>query len=163
MMSIGSMPPPPPPPGMSRESAVQALDEQVEAGEITTEDQDAMMAALDAIHAERQEAGPPEPGSKPPSKDEMLANMETMLSDQVDAGTLTQDQADELLGMFESGEMGGPPPPPPPPGGQASGAGSQTDQLLSAILEELQSGSGYDETGDSSSSEAEALIVDYTA
>ena len=162
MMSVGSMPSMPPGPS-PRDQIVSKLDAQVEAGEITAEDEDAMMAALDAIHAERQEAGPPEPGSKPPSKDEMLANMETMLSDQVDAGTLTQDQADELLGMFESGEMGGPPPPPPPPGGQASGVGSQTDQLLSAILEELQSGSGYDETGDSSSSDAEALIVDYTA
>lgn len=154
-MQIGSMPMMPQGPS-PRDQVVSNLSAQVEAGDITAEDQDAMMAALDAIHAERKEAGPPEPGSTPPTREDMQANFETMLSDQVEAGTLDQDQADHLAEMFEEGELGR--PPKPGPGGQ----GGDAEELMSAILSQLQSSATYDGSGEQSGS-VTSLLADYTA
>ena len=159
-MQISSMPIMPP--GVSpRDHVVSNLKSQVEAGEITSEDQDAMLEALDAIHAERMEAGPPPPGSTPPSQEEMQANFETLLSDQIEAGTIDQDQADKLLEMFEDGELGGPPAggPPPPPG--ESAGGSSLEDLMNSILAQLQSGSNYDDSGDQSSSSIASFLADF--
>ncbi|MBD8876290.1 hypothetical protein [Roseibium polysiphoniae] len=154
MMSIGSAPPPP------QQTMQSQLTAQVEAGEITSEDSDAMLAALEAIHDDMAPEGGP--SSTPPSKEEMQEKMEGLLSDQVDAGTLTQEQADELSAMFESGEMG--PPPPPPPGGEASGSDSSSEDLVALLLEELTSStSSYSESGDSTSSATSSLLVDYLA
>jgi len=157
-MQIGSLPTAPP--GVSpRDQVVSNLSAQVEAGDITAEDQNAMLEALDAIHAERMEAGRPEPGSTPPTRAEMQANFESMLSDQVDAGTLDQDQADHLAEMFENGELGR-----PPKGGPGAGpAGGKVEELLSAILTQLQSSAAYDGSGDQSGSGVTALLADYTA
>ncbi|WP_422377383.1 hypothetical protein [Roseibium sp.] len=154
-MQIGSMPMMPQ--GASpRDQVANTLNAQVEAGDITSEDQDAMMAALDAIHTERMEAGRPEPGGTPPSREEMQASFESMLSDQVEAGTLDQDQADHLAEMFEEGELGRPPKP-----GLGSGQGGAAQELLSAILSQLQSGSTYDGSGEQSG-EVASLLADYT-
>ncbi|MCK7613532.1 hypothetical protein [Roseibium sediminicola] len=159
-MQIGSMPMMPPG-GSPRDQVVNNLSAQVEAGEITAEDQDAMMEALDAMHAERMENGPPAPGSAPPSQEEIQANFESMLAEQVEAGTLGQDQADHLAEMFEEGELGRPPEGqgPPPPGGEGGGS---MDELMSAILSQLQSGSTYDGSGEQTGSIA-SLLADYTA
>eukprot|EP00903_Cladosiphon_okamuranus_P001965 g1963.t1 len=154
-MQIGSMPMMPP--GASpRDQVVSNLSAQVEAGEITAEDQDAMMEALDAIHAERKETGRPEPGSTPPTREEMQANFESMLSEQVEAGTLDQDQADHLAEMFEDGELGR-----PPKEGPRNGQSGQMEELMSAILSQLQSGATYDGSGEQSGSVA-SLLADYT-
>jgi len=161
MMQIGSMPMMPPG-GSPRDQAVTSLSAQVEAGEISTEDQDAMLEALDAIHAERMEAGPPEPGSAPPTQEEMLANFESMLAEQVEAGTLDQEQADKLAEMFEEGELGGPPPggQMPPPGGEG---GNMMEDFMSSLLAQLQSGSSYDGDGSQSTTDVASLLADYTA
>ncbi|MBN9671629.1 hypothetical protein [Roseibium aggregatum] len=165
MMSIGSMPAMPPSGPSPRDQIVSELEEQVEAGEITSEDQDAMLEALDAIHAERMEAGPPDFSAGPPSEEEMQANFESMLSEQVEAGTLDQDQADQLSEMFASGELGGPPaggdmPPPPPPGGGESGSDS-TEELMTTLLESLQSSNSYNESGDQATTSISSLLADY--
>ncbi len=56
MMPIGSMPLMPP--GASpRDQVVSSLNAQVEAGEITAEDQEAMLGALDAMHEARVAEG----------------------------------------------------------------------------------------------------------
>lgn len=159
MMSIGSAPPPPPP----QQSIKGQLDEQVAAGEITSEDEDAMLSALEAIKEDMAPDSPPAPGSKPPSQEEMQAKLEGLLSEQVEAGTLTQDQADELAGLFESGDVG-PPPPPPGDGPEASGeTDSDSEDLIAKLLEELQQQTGYSDTGDSTSTAASSLLVDYLA
>jgi hypothetical protein len=156
------------PPGVSpRDQVVSNLKSQVEAGEITTEDQDAMLEALDAIHAERMEAGPPERGSAPPSQEEMQANFASLLSEQIEAGTIDQDQADKLLEMFEEGELGRPPAGGPPAGGMpppgANAGGSSVEDLMNSILAQLQSGSNYDGNGDQSSSAIASLLADFKA
>jgi len=161
-MQIGSMSPPPPGPS-PRDQAVSSLQSKVDAGEISADDKDAMLEALDAMHEERKAAGRPEPGSARPSREEMQANFENLLSSQVEAGTLTQEQADELSSMFEDGELGKPKGPGGQggPGGAQAGGGDRTEELLSAILSELQSQSAYNETG-TSSSDVSALVADYT-
>jgi len=159
-MQIGSMPMMPPG-GSPRDQVVSNLSAQVDAGEITAEDQDAMMEALDAMHAERMENGPPEPGRTPPSQEEIQANFESMLSEQVEAGTLDREQADHLAEMFEEGELGRPPEGQGPQTPQGSEGGSM-DELMSAILSQLQSGSGYDGSGEQSGGVA-SLLADYTA
>lgn len=166
MMSIGSMPAMPPG-GSPRDQAVSSLNEQVEAGEITASDQEAMLEALDAMHEERMEAGKPDHASGPPSEEEMQAKLESMLSDQVESGTISQEQADHLTEMFEEGELGGPPKGPPPsggPGGQMAGSAesSSAEDLMSSILEQLQSSSAYDDSGDQSSSTVASLLADFT-
>ena len=79
----------------------------------------------------------------------MQANFESMLSDQVEAGTLDQDQADHLAEMFEEGELGR-----PPKQGPGGGQGGAAEELLSAILSQLQSGSTYDGSGEQSGATA---------
>ncbi|POF28708.1 hypothetical protein [Roseibium marinum] len=161
MMSIGSMPAMSPPTS-PRDQIVSKLDEQVEAGEITSEDQDAMLDALDTIHAERMEAGAPDFSAGPPSKEEMQANFESMLADQVESGTLDQEQADQLAEMFESGELGGRAEggPPPPPGGAQQGS-DPLEELMATLLETLQSDSGYDGSGEQSSSSVASMLADF--
>jgi len=150
-----------PPGGSPRDQVVSNLNAQVEAGEITADDQDAMLEALDAMHAERMENGPPEPGSTPPSQEEIQANFEALLTEQIEAGTLDQEQADHLTEMFEEGEIGRPPKGdgPPPPG---SGGGAM-EEIMSAVLIQLQSGSTYDGTGEQSGSGVASLFADYSA
>lgn len=160
-MQIGSMSMMPPG-GSPRDQVVSTLTAQVEAGDITADDQEAMLEALDAIHAERRENGPPQPGSPAPSQEDMQANFDAMLAGQVEAGTLDQEQADHLAEMFAEGALGRPPEGqgPPPPAGDA-GSGSM-NELMSAILSQLQSGSTYDGSGKQSGGVA-ALLADYKA
>ncbi|PVB61637.1 hypothetical protein [Labrenzia sp. 011] len=149
-----------------RDQVVSKLDEEVAAGEITSEDQDAMLEALDAIHAERMESGAPDRTSEPPSKEEMQAGFESMLTEQVEAGTLDQEQADQLADLFESGELGGPakdgPPPPPPPSGEAQQDSDSIESLMSTLLETLQSDTGYDGSGEQSASGLTSILADFT-
>ncbi|SHM22174.1 hypothetical protein [Roseibium suaedae] len=166
MTSISTALPPPPP----QKSIQSKLSEQVSAGEITSDDMDAMLSALDAIH---DDMAPEATGSsEPPSKEEMQSKLESLLSEQVEEGTLTQDQADELSAMFESGEMGPPPPPPgegpmgPPPSGDmsASSEDDESEDLVQKLLAQLSSSqtSGYSASG-STTSTSSSLLVDYTA
>ncbi|MFN4127282.1 hypothetical protein [Pannonibacter indicus] len=138
------------------------LTEQVSSGEITSSDMDAMLSALEAIDSEMGPGG--SAPSAPPSREEMQTKLESLLSEQVEAGTLTQDQADELASLFESGEMA----PPPPPGG---GGGmppmteddDTTEDILAKLLEELQTKTGYSASGTNTVASSTSLIVDYTA
>ncbi|CUA91953.1 hypothetical protein [Pannonibacter indicus] len=138
------------------------LTEQVSSGEITSSDMDAMLSALEAIDSEMGPGG--SAPSAPPSREEMQTKLESLLSEQVEAGTLTQDQADELASLFESGEMA----PPPPPGG---GGGmppmteddDTTEDILAQLLEELQTKTGYSASGTNTVASSTSLIVDYTA
>ncbi|MGY4749856.1 hypothetical protein ACVNHC_08375 [Pannonibacter sp. Q-1] len=137
------------------------LTEQVSSGEITSSDMDAMLSALEAIDGEMGPGG--SAPSAPPSQGEMQAKLESLLSEQVEAGTLTQDQADELASLFESGEMA----PPPPPGGGGMPPMTEdddtTEDILAKLLEELQTKTGYSASGTNTVASSTSLIVDYTA
>jgi hypothetical protein len=164
MMSIGSMPMVPPG-GSPRDQVVNNLSAQVEAGEISSEDQEAMLEALDTIHAQREATEKPDFSSGPPAKEEVLAKFETMLSDQIDAGTISQEQADHLSEMFEDGGLGN--PGHVGPLGQAPGAqsdvqsGAMMEELMKVVLEQLQGSSSYDGNGDRSSSNVSSLLADF--
>ncbi len=161
MISVGSSPPSP-------QQAMQSqLSAQVEAGAITEDDSDAMLVALEAIHDDMAPEGGP--SSEPPSQEEMQEKLEGLLSEQVEAGTLTQEQADELSAMFESGEMGPPPPPggapmAPPPSEASGESSTDSENLVAKLLEELSSSetSGYSQTGDTTTT-ASSMLVDYLA
>lgn len=137
------------------------LLQQVSAGEITSEDSDAMLAALEAISEDMAPSGTT--SETPPSEEEMQAKLESLLSEQVEAGTLTQEQADELADMFESGDMG----PPPPPSASASSDSDDSEDLVAKLLEELSSAasSSYSEDGSttSSTSSTSSILVDFLA
>ncbi|KZM48511.1 hypothetical protein OA90_20290 [Labrenzia sp. OB1] len=152
-----------PPAASPRDQIVSKLEAQVEAGEITSEDQDAMLDALDAMHSERMEAGVPDFSSGPPSKEEMQANFESMLADQVESGTLDQEQADQLAAMFESGELGGRAEgnPPPPPPGEAQQGSDPMEELMASLLETLQSDSVYNDSGEQSLSGVASMLADF--
>lgn len=164
-MQIGSGPPSP------QQMMETQLSKQVEAGDITSEDSDAMLAALEAIH---DDMAPDQTAStEPPSQEEMQTKLEGLLSEQVEAGTLTSEQADELAAMFESGEMGPPPPPGgmggapmgPPPSDSAESE-SESEDLVAKLLEELSAANSdsYSSEGtSSSSSDVTSLFADYLA
>ncbi len=137
------------------------LTEQVSSGEITSSDMDAVLSALEAIDGEMGPGGCAP--SAPPSQEEMQAKLESLLSQQVEVGTLTQAQADELASLFESGEMA----PPPPPGGGGMPPMTEdddtTEDILAKLLEELQTKTGYSASGTNTVASSTSLIVDYTA
>nr|WP_319484085.1 hypothetical protein [uncultured Cohaesibacter sp.] len=147
----------------------QELQSLVAAGEISSDDQDALSTALDAIGNEMQGTAPGA-STPPPSKEEVQNKIDSLIQDQVEAGTLTEEQADELSSLFEDvtsasspdgasgpggpGGPGGPPPGPPP--GEASATSSEetssdddTSTLLQTFLEKLQeqNASGYGSAG----------------
>lgn len=165
MTSISTALPPPPP----QKSIQSKLSEQVSAGEITSDDMDAMLSALEAIHDDM--APEATSSTEPPSKEDMQSKLESLLSEQVEEGALTQDQADELSAMFESGDMGPPPPPPgegpmgpPPSGDMSASSGEDSEDLVQKLLAQLSASqaSGYSASGFTTST-AGSLLVDYTA
>lgn len=114
------------------------------AGKISKTDQDALGSALDAIDssisAERSS------GTK--SSGDMKSRIDGLIQEQVDAGTLTADQAEELQGFFAQGPKRGGPggpggpggaggPPPPPPSDETS---DETQDSLTSSIASLASG-----------------------
>lgn len=164
MMSIGAMhsvPPGPPP----RDQVASELEEKVQAGEITSDDQEAMLEALDSLHEKTMETGRPDFSSGPPSKEEMQTNLVSMLNEQVEAGTLDQEQAEKLADMFENGELGGPGAgegATPASRGDEGGTGDgMMEELMNSLLAGLQGQSSYGETGDRSTSGVASLLADF--
>ena len=86
----------------------------VSAGTISSEDQKALGTALDSIDSSLSSDAT---GRK--SGGSIRDRIDSLIDAQVDGGTLTSDQADELKEFFAQGpggpgRPGGPPPPPPP-------------------------------------------------
>ncbi|MET1411580.1 hypothetical protein ABVF61_04890 [Roseibium sp. HPY-6] len=161
MISIGASPMMPPPGTSPRDQVASTLEAKVETGEISAEDSEAMLSALDAMHEERKASGLPDFSSGPPSKEEIAAKFDTLLSDQVDAGALSQDQADQLSALFEEGEIG-----PKARFGDLANSGGQDlnaliQEFMASVLEQVQTGTSYDESGETSSSNAASLLADF--
>lgn len=175
-----------------REMLQNTLASQVSNGEVSASDQSALSSALDAIdQAMKAERGSfSSTRTAPPSPDEAKAKIDSLIAEQVEAGTLTEDQAAELKEIFSETFAQGPgggrgpggagghppgPPPGPPPGeeGDSSGTTSFTittnDSAVSTALQDLlkqlqeKLGSGYGTSGQSTTSSSSSILFDVSA
>lgn len=168
-----------------REMLQNTLASQVSTGEVSASDQNALSSALDAIdQAMKAERGSfSSTRTAPPSPDEAKARIDSLIAEQVEAGTLTEDQAAELKEIFSETFAQGPgggrgpggPPPGPPPGqeGESSGTTSFTittndsavSTALQDFLKQLQEklGSGYGTSGQSTAGSSSSLLFDVSA
>ena len=109
MMPMGGMQPMSP-----QERMEDKLTALVSSGEINSTDEEAISNALDDIDSALQSSAPEE-GSPPPTREEMEATIDSLIDEQVEAGNLTEEQAEELSAMFDDLQEEGPQGPPPPP------------------------------------------------
>ncbi len=157
------------------------LNSEVSAGTIASSDQSALSAALKDIDSQLRSGSSQSSGTSPPSRSDMKAKIDSLISSEVKSGKLTSDQAAELQKVFantlQNGHGGPGGPPPGAPGGtggadSSSGGdgaqGSSTDSditnLLADFMKLLQSGtnqqSTYGANGQSQTRSA-ALLVDF--
>lgn len=164
------------------------LQSEVSAGTISSSDQSALSTALTDIDTALQQSRSSDQSSGArPSKDDLDARIDDLISNEVASGTLTSDQATALKGVFQSafskgpggaGDAGGPPPGPPPDGRSPdssttdSTSGTSSDsttadilaQFLQALQQSQSSHSSYGASGTTSSSgnsDFSALLIDY--
>src|SRR5258708_39490794 len=112
------------------------LQSEVDAGKISSTDQDALTSALTDIDSSLQSSRSSGSSSKKTSPDDLKAKIDDLIAGEVSSGKLTSDQATELKGVFESafskggsggaGGAGGPAGAggPPPPGDSDSSSSS---------------------------------------
>ncbi len=95
----------------------KTLETQVSSGAVASSDESALSSALDSIDASMSASRGTKESGDPKAK------IDALIDAQVNAGSLTSDQAEELRGVFSSafasgphgaGGAGGPPPGPPP-------------------------------------------------
>ncbi len=165
-----------------RESLQKELDSEISSGTIQESDRSALEDAFDAIDQAMQANRPTEGSGRPSSPQDMQQKLADLVDEQVDAGTLTSDQADELKQLFASaapqggpgGPGGGPGGPPPPESEEAADAASSSTssssdlaKLLEEFLKQLQekksSTTTYGAGGATSSSSLTSLVLDTTA
>jgi hypothetical protein len=130
------------------------LTQEVSAGTISSDDQDALSGALDSIDQSlsSQRDADRASGTRP-SPDDLKSKVDDLISAQVSSGKLTGDQADELKNVFSqafaNGPGGGPGGPGGPgghggpggpggPGGGAPGASGNTDSTSDSSDTDLQ-------------------------
>jgi len=169
-----------------REMLQNTLASQVSTGEVSASDESALTSALDAIdQAMKAERGSfSATRTAPPSPDEAKARIDSLIAEQVEAGTLTEDQAAELKEIFSEtfaqgpgggrgpGGAGGPPSGPPGEAGDSSKTSftittndSAVSTALQDFLKQLQEklGSGYGISGQSTAGSSSALLFDVSA
>ena len=147
------------PPKISMQDRLQKeLAGGISSGTISESDENALSDAIDAIdEAMRSDASST---ASPSSPEETKAKIQSLIDEQVEAGTLTSEQADELSSLFENAAPQGDRGAPPPNGGQD---GSQAlDDFLSSLRAQSTT-SGYGASGSASTGEASALVYDTTA
>ena len=109
---------------------MRTLESMVKSGEISSSDESTLSSALSTIDDSLKSDAASSAGSTPPSPEDMQKKVSDLIQKQVDAGSLTSDQADELSDVFEKafsngpGGAGGPPPGPPPSDSASSSNGS---------------------------------------
>lgn len=163
------------------------IDAAVETGAITAADEAALETALDAI--DNALVSSISDGASRLDPSAMKERIDSLIDDQVAAGTLTEEQAATLQSFFEEGAppalpenmqdmgmqgMDGMPPPPPPRPGESDGSTASTsgdvsvDQLnaiiafLENLRESMASNSDIYSTS-STSADSSGLIVDSVA
>ncbi|AVO44809.1 hypothetical protein C6569_06905 [Phreatobacter cathodiphilus] len=168
-----------------RDMLQNTLAAQVSSGEVSSSDASALSSALDQIdQAMKAERGSfSSTRTAPPSPDEAKSKIDSLIAEQVEAGTLTEDQAAELKEIFSETFANGPgggrgpggPPPGPPPGEESESSGttsltittndSAVSTALQDFLKQLQEklGSGYGTSGQSTSGTSTSLLFDVSA
>lgn len=142
----------------------QELQSMSESGAISSQDQEALSSALYAIGGElrsERTAG----ATKPPSAEAMQEKVDGLIGEQVEAGTLTEEQAKQLSDLFE--EMASQRPEHgktgrSPGAGKAEGQGGEQN-MLGQFLQQMQeqSASSYGATGTLSADGS--MLMDYVA
>jgi hypothetical protein len=146
-----------------RDRLQNELTTHATAGTVKSEDVQALTTALDdidaSLSAERTSAGS---GARP-SPSELTDKVNDLIDGLVDKGKLTDDQAEELKGVFASALPQGGPPPGPPPGGGASGKETDSSKLLSDSLKLLQESNaqstGYGANGSSTNQPLDPSLI----
>jgi hypothetical protein len=169
-----------------RDRLQDELTSEVSAGTVNAADQAALSAAIDEIDSSLKSAGEAarKSGSARPSPDEMKSKISDLIDEQVSAGKLTSEQAEELSNIFEQTVAGGPGGPPPGggpggpggPRGASGGAGESDDSsstsststeddimklltdFMKALQEKVSKNSGYSSNGQSTSVSASLVI-----
>jgi hypothetical protein len=154
------------------------LRSDISTGNIQSSDQSALEAALTGIDETLSSGRSSETsGGKPPSPDEMKEKIADLIQQQVDAGTLTDDQGDELAKVFDetftkgTQGAGGPPPGPPPEelSSDAAEDSSSSSTSIADILKELQAAlaesnqTSYGASGTSTSTSTTSYLFDLVA
>lgn len=177
MSTIGSLPGFQPGPPEAR--TAHSLANKIDTGEISSTDGAALASSLEAIHGElrtdRQEHRA-QGGSKP-SKEELTAKIDDLISSQVESGALTEEQGEQLSELFQetlakgkgpkgeggeggpNGDLGGPRGPGGPGG---AGGGGKSDALVQ-FLQQLQQENATEYSEDGTLSSNQSLLFDYTA
>jgi hypothetical protein len=121
------------------------LADEVTSGTVAASDESALSDAIDAIDQSLTSEAVPS-GASP---GDMTSKIEQLIDRQVEAGTLTEDQATELKKVFSDAApqaQAGSAPPPPPAGGGGGGAppadassseSSSTSTTAADLLEEF--------------------------
>jgi hypothetical protein len=168
-----------------RDMLQNTLAAQVSSGEVSSSDASALSSALDQIdQAMKAERGSfSSTRTAPPSPEEAQSKIDSLIAEQVEAGTLTEDQAAELKEIFSETFANGPgggrgpggPPPGPPPGDESESSGttsltittndSAVSTALQEFLKQLQEklGSGYGTSGQLTSGSSTSLLFDVSA
>lgn len=167
-----------------RELLQNELLSEISSGTISSTDQEALTAALDDIDsalrssAESSRAA----GSRPPSPTEMKSKIDDLIAGEVDKGTITSDQADELKAIFSNalpqggprdgggpggpGGAGGPPPVSGEKDSESTSSSTETDvtellqEFLKSLQQSLSKNGTYSDSGVSSLS-ITSLVVNY--
>ncbi|WP_245418458.1 hypothetical protein [Cohaesibacter intestini] len=151
----------------------QELQSMAESGEISSEDKVALQSAVYEIGNELHSSRP-ESGSTPPTGDEISEKIDSLISEQVEAGTLTEEQAETLSDVFESVQAAAPQGGPPPGGPGGPGAGgpppsgsnseeSDTNAMLEQFLQNLQEQSATSYASSGSVSGESSFLFNYSA
>jgi hypothetical protein len=152
------------PPKISMQERLQSeLDDEVSSGTIASSDESALtdaIAGIDAAMRSSAAATDPASGAAPASPEEMTAKIQSLIDDQVEAGTITSDQATTLTKLFESAAPQGGKGAPPQGGADASAA---LDDFLAALQSSQDTPSAYAASGATVAARAGALVLDTTA
>lgn len=145
------------PPRSPREDMDGKIDAAVEAGALSEVDATALEAALDNIDTALKSSSSTSSGQKPLDPSEMKSRVDSLIAEQVDNGTLTDEQASELQMFFAAGPggPGGPPPPPPMDASSETAAASSEETLVAALTESAATSTSSSSTSDSASSTSE--------
>src|SRR6266403_5971993 len=84
------------------------LQSEVNAGKISSADQDALTSALTDIDSSLQSSRSSGSSSKKTSPDDLKAKIDDLIAGEVSSGKLTSDQATELQGVFKAAFGNGP-------------------------------------------------------
>lgn len=109
VMSSAGMSRPPMSPRNDMDNKISAA---LEAGSISETDATALESALDSIDSALGSGSSSGTSSSKLDPSEMKDRIDSLISDQVDAGTLTEDQAAELQSLFAQGPSGAGGTPP---------------------------------------------------